>query len=329
MRRSAPLHDKLEVIVRNIPLPAFAGLAFATPADATPRQRWLVFSPAARIVNFAVTMIAANLLLGSLMHVLGWSAEDAAPLLRAFAALLGQVVAPLIAYVVLVRGVERRLLTELSPRGLPAQGGLGLVIGVVLMSATVAVLWLLGSYRVIGTHASVDWLPAVLVVGLGAGLGEEIISRGVLFRIVEEGLGTWWALGISAVFFGAMHIGNPGATPWSSAAIAIEAGILLGLLYHVTRSLWVCAGMHLAWNVMQGTVFGIAVSGHPADGFLVASLSGPEWLSGGAGGAEASVVALLAWRSVSAVLLGIALHRGSIVPPAWKRQPPALPTTPG
>lgn len=315
--------------MRNAPSPAFVAPAFATPADATARQRWLVFSPVARIVNFAVTMIAANLLLGSLMHMLGWSRAEADPLLRAFAMLLGQVIAPLLAYVVLVRAVERRPLAELSLRRLPAQGGLGLLVGTALMSATVALLWLLGSYHVIGTNPSADWVPAVLVVGLGAGLGEEIISRGVLFRIIEEGLGTWWALGISAVFFGAAHIGNPGATPWSSAAIAIEAGILLGLLYHVTRSLWVCAGMHLAWNVMQGTVFGIAVSGHPADGFLVASLSGPDWLSGGAFGAEASVVALLACSSVSVGLLGIALRRRSIVPPAWKRQPPPMPATPG
>ena len=320
MRRSA---------LPALPAPSLPALAFTTPADAAPRQRWLVFSPLARLVNFAVTMVAVSFLVGSLMYGLGWSAEDADPLRRALATLLAQIVPPLAAYVLLVRGVERRPLAELSLRGLPGQGGLGLLIGAGLMSATVAALWLLGSYHVVGTNPSAHWLPAVLVVGIGAGLGEEIVSRGALFRIVEEGLGTWWALVISAAFFGAMHLGNPAATAWSSAAIAIEAGLLLGLLYHVTRSLWVCAGMHLAWNVLQGTVFGIAVSGHPADGFLVASLSGPTWLSGGAFGAEASVAALLACGSASAVLLWVALRRGSIVPPAWKRRPPVPPTTPG
>jgi hypothetical protein len=302
--------------------------AFVTPRDATRWQRWVVFSPGARIVNFAVTMLALSFLAGSLTHLLGWRDKGADPLYRALAMLLLQAVPALLAYLALVRGVERRPLTELALRPLPRQAGLGLLIGTLLMSTTVAVLWLLGSYRVTGTNPSPDWISAVLVVGLGAGLGEEIISRGVLFRIVEEGLGTWWALAISALFFGAMHIGNPGATLWSSAAIAIEAGILLGLLYHVTRSLWVCAGMHLAWNVMQGTVFGIAVSGHPADGFLVARLSGPEWLSGGAFGAEASVVALLVCTSLSAVLLGIALRRRSIVPPAWKRRTSLAQATP-
>jgi membrane protease YdiL (CAAX protease family) len=312
---------------------AYPQLAFVTPAHATVWQRRLVFSPLGRIVNFVVTMIAASFVTGAAFHLLGWNAKDADPVLHAVAELIERLVPALVAYLILVRGVERRPVAELSLRRLPAQGGFGLAIGIGLMSLTVAVLGLLGSYHVLRTNPAADWVPAVLVVGIGAGLGEEILFRGVLFRIVEEGLGTWWSLAISALFFGAVHLGNPGATLWSSLSIAIEAGILLGLLYHVTRSLWICAGMHLAWNVLQGTVFGIAVSGLPADGFLVAKMTGPAWLSGGDFGAEASVVALLICTTLSAVLLGIARRRRSIVPPAWRRRTPpaaaATPTTPG
>ena len=308
---------------------AYPQLAFVTPASAGVWQRRLVFSPLGRIVNFVVTMIAAGLLTGSVFHLLGWTAKGADPLLRALAELVDRLVPALVAYLVLVRGVERRPVAELALRKLPAQGSAGLLVGIALMSITVAALWLLGSYHVLRFNPEANWVPALLVVGLGAGLGEEILFRGVLFRIVEEGLGTWWSLAVSALFFGAVHVGNPGATLWSSTAIAIEAGILLGLLYHVTRSLWICAGMHLAWNVLQGTVFGIAVSGLPADGFLVAKMTGPAWLSGGDFGAEASVVALLVCTTLSAVLLAIALRRRSIVPPAWRRRLPAAPTTPG
>ena len=119
-------------------------LAFVTPANATRWQRRLVFSPVARIVSFVVTMIAAGFLLGSLLHLLGWTAKDADPALRALAMLLEQVLPALIAYLALVRGVERRPVAELSLRRLPAQGGLGLLIGIALMSITVAALWLLG-----------------------------------------------------------------------------------------------------------------------------------------------------------------------------------------
>lgn len=188
-----------------------------------------------------------------------------------------------------------------------------------LFSAVVGVLYLLGSYRVTGTNPYAQWLPALLMAGLGAGIGEEIICRGVLFRIVEEGLGSWWALLVSALFFGAVHIGNPGATLWSSAAIAIEAGLLFGMLYHVTRSLPACMGLHAAWNFAQGTIYGIPVSGTRADGWLVSARSGPDWLSGGAFGAEASVIALALCSLCTIGLLVVARRRGSIVPPSWRR----------
>jgi len=142
----------------------------------------------------------------------------------------------------------------------------------------------------------------------------------VLFRVTEEGLGTWAALLISALFFGFAHAGNPGATAWSSAAIAIEAGLLFGLLYHVTRSLPVCMGLHAAWNFCQGTVYGIPVSGLKADGWLVSTRTGPDWLSGGVFGAEASVVALTLCLLCSAALLALALRRHTLVAPSWRRR---------
>ncbi|WP_266169979.1 CPBP family intramembrane glutamic endopeptidase [Dyella subtropica] len=295
-------------------------IAFITPTTAPAWQRWLVFSPVARIATFVAMMIILSVAAHTTVGWLGWAAKSASPLHQALAKLSMQLLPVVLAYLALVKLVERRRITELSPRTLPALGVLGLVIGAGLISFVIGVLWLAGSYHVVGTNPGVDWLPAVLVVGVGASIGEEIITRGVLFRIIEEGLGTWWALAISAVFFGAAHIFNPGATLWSSAAIAIEAGILLALLYHVTRSLWACIGMHAAWNILQGTLYGVAVSGTHADGLLVSTLTGPDWLSGGAFGAEASVVALLTCSTASAVLLVITLRRDSIVPPAWRRK---------
>lgn len=296
-----------------------AHVAFSTPSSATAWQRWMVFSPMARIVFFAALMFVLYKLTYMTVVGLGVEGKNVDPLVRALGILAISLVPAVISYFVLVKAVERRPIRELAWRDLPTWGAVGLALGVALFSTVVLVLWLAGSYHVSGTDPSVNWLPAVLVVGVGAGIGEEIITRGVLFRMVEEGLGTWWALAISALFFGAAHIFNPGATWWSSLAIAIEAGVLLALLYHVTRSLWACIGLHAGWNVMQGTVFGIPVSGTAAHGWLISSRSGPDWLSGGVFGAEASVVALILCSGCSAVLLAIALRRGSIVPPSWRR----------
>jgi membrane protease YdiL (CAAX protease family) len=298
-----------------------ASLAFATPATTARWKRYLVYSPLARIVIFVLAMALIATLLGVGMR-LAFGAAARVSLDSPVGVATYLVTMPLpavLAYLLLVRVVEQRPVRELSWRRLPRGLALGVLAGLLLFSSVVGVLWLLGSYHVTGLNPTAHWLLALLSVGLGAGIGEEIITRGVLFRIVEEGLGSGWALLLSALFFGFAHGHNPGATMWSSAAIAIEAGLLFALIYHLTRSLWPCIGLHAAWNFAQGTIYGIPVSGNHADGWLVSSRSGPDWLSGGNFGAEASVVALLLCSTCSLVLLVIALRRGSFVPPSWRR----------
>lgn len=297
-----------------------ASVAFVTPAGAPRWKRWLLFSPFARIVIFVVLSMVLGLTFGSLLHLAGWHNKDAASISFGLVQFLMRAVPSVLAYLLLVRLLERRPVTELTPRRLLSDGATGTVAGLLLFSAVVGVLYLSGSYHVTGINPAAQWVPALLMVGLGAGIGEEIMFRGVLFRIAEEGLGTWWALLISALFFGAVHIGNPGATLWSSAAIAIEAGLLFGVLYHLTRSLALCMGLHAAWNFSQGTIYGVPVSGLKADGWLVSTRTGPDWLSGGVFGAEASVIALALCSLCTLALLAVALRRGSIVPcRPWQR----------
>lgn len=295
-------------------------IAFATPAAAPRWKRWLLFSPLARIVIFALLLVALGMAAHVLSASLGWNAKQASAEARAWVQLLTRALPAVLAYLILVKAVERRAATELAVRKILPDGALGIAAGLLLFSAVVGVLWLLGSYHVVGTDPHAKWLPALLVVGLGAGIGEEIICRGVLFRIVEEGLGTWWALLVSALFFGAAHLANPEATLWAALSIAIEAGLLFGLIYHLTRSLPLCMGLHAAWNFAQGTIYGIPVSGTDADGWLVSRRTGPDWLSGGGFGAEASVVALILCSLCSVALLAVALRQGSTVKPAWRRR---------
>ncbi|MBD8873236.1 type II CAAX endopeptidase family protein [Rhodanobacter sp. DHB23] len=293
-------------------------LAYATPATAPAWKRWLVCSPLARIVIFMAAFIVLNRAASALVHAL-MRGMARTPMSSALVYLAVFVLPAIVTYLFLVRIVERRKPAELALRRWPGALG-GLLAGGLLFSTVVGVLWLLGSYHVTGFNPHADWLPALLLAGIGAGIGEEILFRGVLFRIIEEGLGTWAALLVSALFFGFAHAGNPGATAWSSAAIAIEAGLLFALLYHVTRSLPLCMGLHAAWNFCQGTVYGIPVSGMKADGWLVSTRTGPDWLSGGVFGAEASVVALTLCLLCSAALLALALRRHSVVPPSWRRR---------
>ncbi len=297
-------------------------VAFITPPEAPRWKRWLWFSPVARIVIFVVLFGLLSIGIGLLAQLSGWHGAGASANARAWMQLLRVALPAVIAYLLLVGVIERRTASELASRRMLPDAAIGVAAGLLLFSAVVGLLYLFGSYHVTGTNPGAPWLPALLMAGLGAGIFEEIAFRGVLFRIAEEGLGTWWALLISGLFFGAVHIGNPGATLWSSAAIALEAGLLFGMLYHVTRSLPICMGLHAAWNFAQGTIYGIPVSGIKADGWLVSTRTGPDWLSGGVFGAEASVVALALCTLATAGLLVVAVRRRSLVPyRPGKRQP--------
>ena len=223
-----------------------------------------------------------------------------------------------LAYWVLVRLIERRPVSELGWRKLPHLL-LGLLAALLLFGLLTLQLWSAGAYSITGVGDAPLW-SLFLLTAVMPGITEEIVSRGILFRLTEEGLGTWVALVVSALFFGFMHAGNPGATAWSSVAISIEAGLLFGLLYHVTRSLWWCIGLHAGWNFVQGAVFGIPVSGIAVDGLLDSQLQGPDWLDGGGFGAEASVLTVLTCSIISLLLARHMLRKGTVVGPFWKRE---------
>jgi len=223
----------------------------------------------------------------------------------------------LLAYWLLAKVIEHRPLSELDWRKSP-QLLLGLLAALLLFSLVAAELWAANAYTISGWGDAPLW-TLFLLTAVVPGITEEIISRGILFRLTEEGLGTWIALLVSALFFGFAHIGNPGATAWSSIAISIEAGLLFGLLYHVTRSLWWCIGLHAGWNFVQGAVFGIPVSGIRVDGLFDSQLQGPDWLDGGGFGAEASVMTVLTCAAASLWLLQRMLRARSVVAPFWKR----------
>jgi len=203
-----------------------------------------------------------------------------------------------------------------TPGALRELGG-GLALGFLLFSAMAGVVMLLGGLRIEGLRGA-GQIWAMLAMGLTSAVVEEVLFRGVLFRQVEAMLGSWAALAITSALFGAAHLGNPGSSPFAAFAIAVEAGILLGAAYLLTRRLWLAMGIHAAWNFTQGWVFSIPVSGGKAPlGLLITSREGPEWLTGGAFGLEASAVAMVAATLAGLVLLTLAVRRGAVRPPMW------------
>lgn len=189
----------------------------------------------------------------------------------------------------------------------------GSVLGAVLMGAVVVVVWALGGLSL--SLAPRPWEGLAWAVGTAVLLAcaEEVLFRGLLLRDVETWTGTPVALAASSALFGLLHLAGPGATLVDALLVAIEGGVLLGALCVLTGGIWAPIGFHLSWNLVQGGVFGVAVSGNQWAGILVAHPSGPSRLSGGSFGIEGSVVTLAACVAVSAVMLAMARKRGLMI----------------
>jgi hypothetical protein len=222
-------------------------------------------------------------------------------------------------YALLVRLFEGRWPRELALRPGARLFGLGLAIGVALFCAVYAILTLLGVADWRGFNGF-SGLPSMLLLAIVGGVGEELIFRGVVFRLLEESAGTLVALALSAGLFGLMHAGNPGSTAVSTLAIALEAGLLLAGAYAWSRSLWLPIGIHIAWNFTEGGVFGAPVSGGKAEGLFGVALSktASPLITGGAFGPEASLVAIAVCLALAAVFLAAAHRAGAWRPPTFR-----------
>ncbi|MFC7329088.1 CPBP family intramembrane glutamic endopeptidase [Marinactinospora rubrisoli] len=213
-----------------------------------------------------------------------------------------------------VRRTEHRPVTELAGKGAVTATGLGTLIGVAIFATVIVNIAFLGGYQVHGL-GSVTGVAGLLGFMAAAAVTEELMWRGVLFRIVEQRTGTWIALALTGLLFGLAHLLNPHASLWGAIAIAIEAGGMLTAAYVATRSLWLPIGLHFGWNFAASAIFSTEVSGNDtAQGLLDATMPGPALLTGGEFGPEGSLYSIVFCVLATIVFMWLARRRGHLVP---------------
>ncbi|TSI17004.1 CPBP family intramembrane glutamic endopeptidase [Brevibacterium aurantiacum] len=228
----------------------------------------------------------------------------------------------LVVYHAVVSRTENRTVTEVSHAGAARSLGLGALIGIGLFSLVIVIIALLGGYTVDGLGS-----PGALLGLLGfmaaVAVTEEVIFRGVLFRVIEERTGSWIAMAVTGLVFGLMHLLNPNASFFGAIAIAVEAGFMLTAAYMATRRLWVPIGLHFGWNMAAGGIFSTEVSGaNTPQGLLDATMSGPVLITGGDFGPEGSVFSIALCTLAGAIFIVTAHRRGRILPPRHRQQVP-------
>lgn len=170
--------------------------------------------------------------------------------------------------------------------------------GTVLLSASFLLSYFCGGL----TFDKVDFSPKTICYVLSLipfwfiqGGTEELITRGWLLPLVNKRTNLAVAVAISSTLFGLMHLGNNHVTVASMLSL-ILSGFLMALYMLKTDNIWGVAGLHGAWNFMQGNFFGVAVSGAKTGASILtfkSKVGAPDWLSGGEFGIEGSLMASL------------------------------------
>jgi membrane protease YdiL (CAAX protease family) len=129
-----------------------------------------------------------------------------------------------------------------------------------------------------------------------AAAGEEVMMRGYVLQELMSKFSTGASVVVSSLLFTALH----GAALVKSDMALVGAlniflaSVLMSLAYLATRTLWLPIGIHAGWNIMQGPMLGINVSGNDFESaWKPVTMSGPEIMTGGAFGLEASVLGLI------------------------------------
>ncbi|MBF4483791.1 type II CAAX endopeptidase family protein [Flavobacterium sp. CSZ] len=221
-------------------------------------------------------------------------------------------------YILFFKKYDKRTVTEFASKGLAKNLIIGTSIGFMLQSLTILVIYLNGSYSVININpVSFILIPFALMFTVA--IIEEILVRGIIFRIMEEKLGSYIALTISSLLFGALHLANPHSSLISGICIT-TAGFLMGAAFIYSRSLWMPIALHFAWNFTQSGIFGAITSGNEkTKSLLEAKIQGPEFITGGAFGPEGSIQAIAFCALGTLILLILSRKENKIIKPYWKK----------
>lgn len=278
-----------------------------------------------RILNFPITKIVLGLLICFAVFILAQQLVgkilDLTSMDKNFRNLIKGIISSssvILAYIYFYRKYEKREIGEFSGKGILKNILLGVLIGTTIQGLTILVIYFWGDFRIISVNPFSSIITP-FAVALSVAIFEETILRGIIFRIVEEKLGSYISLAISAIIFGAVHLLNPDSSVISSICIGI-VGFMFGASYIYSRSLWLPIAIHFSWNFVQSGIFGAITSGNEKTSSLFnTNISGAKLLTGDAFGPEGTMQATIFWLLLSIILMILISKQNKLIKPYWKK----------
>jgi membrane protease YdiL (CAAX protease family) len=103
------------------------------------------------------------------------------------------------------------------------------------------------------------YLLAIIAVSF-APLLEELFFRGFLYPVLARRIGVAWAVALTALPFGLIHLPQYGWA-WGAALLIVLVGVVCGIVRAVTRSVGASFLVHAGYNGAQMLIAVVATQG--------------------------------------------------------------------
>lgn len=168
----------------------------------------------------------------------------------------------------------------------------GLLLSIFMVSTGALIIFLLNGIEWIDISGNLNSVFFGGLLMLMVALAEEVVFRGYVLPNLSRSVNRWVALLISSMLFTIVHAGNP-EIPLTALINTFLGGLLLGVTFFYSGTLWLPVLFHFGWNFMQGPVFGFTVSGLEFESVFILATRGEKLVSGGNYGFEASLVSTI------------------------------------
>lgn len=192
----------------------------------------------------------------------------------------------------------------------------GLVIGFAMLSATVGIMYATGQITFAGFNLNMSGIGVFLLnllMWIPQGASEEIMFRGYMIPAFANRYKRVVAVAVSSILFSAFHSLNKGYTPLASVNLALIA-VLFALIYFLTDDIWMTSAIHTAWNLTQGNIYGLQVSGNNAANSVIMTVYDKNYsalITGGDFGPEGGLAVTIV-TAACIIIVSILLARKTI-----------------
>lgn len=223
---------------------------------------------------------------------------------------------PIILIIIYCKFVEKRTLPSLGiiKKNFHINYFIGFLIGLVMICSSFIINFILGSIFVTIDPKEINWIFIILSLFayMIQGFNEELLCRGYLMNAISSKKGPLAGILLNSLFFGALHLLNPGVTILRFANITL-VGIFFSLIFYKTNNLWIVGAIHSIWNFFQGPIFGVQVSGLNifSSVFKSIPIEGKELINGGSFGFEGGLAVTIV-LAVSLIITVAILNKSNI-----------------